>query len=156
MRWLNRMEEICCVSALLAASALIFVNVLMRYLFRSGLNWSEELIRYLFVVVTFLGLSLGVRKKARISIDILELSLKSDLAKKNLELLINIVQLIFAGVVMVISFYYSRFIFSTRQVSSALELPMFYLYLFIAFGFLSLSISTAKEVFSIFNNRGIQ
>jgi len=156
MRWFNRMEEICCVSALLAASFLIFVNVLMRYLFRSGLNWSEELIRYLFVVVTFLGLSLGVRRKARISIDILELSLKSDLAKRNLELLINIVQLIFAVVVMVISFYYSRFIFSTYQVSSALELPMFYLYLFIAFGFLSLSISTAKEVFSIINNRGIQ
>lgn len=155
MRWINKIEEICCVSSLLMASFLVFLNVMMRYLFKSGLNWSEELTRYLFIIVTFWGISIGVRRNARISVDILALSLRSESAKKILELIINVIQLIFAVTVMLISLKFSVFIFSTGQISSALKVPIYYLYLIIAIGSLLLSTSTLKEIFNTMKSRVI-
>lgn len=40
---------------ILLMGVFVFGNVLLRYLFNSGLPWAEELSRFLFVWVTFLG-----------------------------------------------------------------------------------------------------
>lgn len=36
-------------------TALVIMNVILRYVFNSGLSWSEEACRFLFIWVTFLG-----------------------------------------------------------------------------------------------------
>jgi TRAP-type C4-dicarboxylate transport system permease small subunit len=49
-------------SFLFLMGAFIFGNVILRYLFNSGLPWAEELSRFLFVWITFLG-AVGAMKE---------------------------------------------------------------------------------------------
>ncbi|MBM7573588.1 TRAP transporter small permease [Aquibacillus albus] len=50
---------------------LVFLNVVLRYLFDSGLTWSEELARYMFVWVVFLGAVVAMKDKSHIGVDLL-------------------------------------------------------------------------------------
>jgi len=58
-------------AALLAMVLMVFGNVVMRYAFNSGLTLSEELSRWLFVWLTFLGAVVALRKSAHLGTDML-------------------------------------------------------------------------------------
>jgi TRAP-type transport system small permease protein len=48
---------------------LVFGNVLLRYGFNSGITVSEELSRYLFVWLTFMGAVVGMHRRQHLGID---------------------------------------------------------------------------------------
>lgn len=50
---------------------MVFGNVVMRYAFNSGLTVSEELARFLFVWMTFLGATVALREHAHLGVDTL-------------------------------------------------------------------------------------
>jgi TRAP-type C4-dicarboxylate transport system permease small subunit len=63
-------------SVLMAASlalmvALVFTNVVLRYAFNSGIAVSEELSRWLFVWLTFLGAIVALNERAHLGTDTL-------------------------------------------------------------------------------------
>ena len=58
-------------AALLVMVALVFGNVVMRYAFNSGFTVSEELSRWLFVWLTFLGAVVALRDNAHLGTDML-------------------------------------------------------------------------------------
>lgn len=49
----------------------VFLNVVLRTFFNSGLTWSEELSRYLFVAVTYIGAISAMRANAHLGVDTL-------------------------------------------------------------------------------------
>lgn len=57
--------------SLLVMVALVFGNVVLRYGFNSGLTLSEELSRWLFVWVIFLGAVVALRDKTHLGTDML-------------------------------------------------------------------------------------
>ena len=60
------------IAACLAAMVvLVFGNVVLRYGFNSGIAVSEELSRWLFVWLTFLGAVIGLREHAHLGSDML-------------------------------------------------------------------------------------
>ncbi len=60
------------IAALLAVMVvLVFGNVVMRYVFNSGFSISEELSRWLFVWLTFLGAVVAVRSNQHLGTDML-------------------------------------------------------------------------------------
>ncbi len=58
-------------AALLLMVVLVFGNVVMRYAFNSGFTVSEELSRWLFVWLTFLGAVVALRENAHLGTDFL-------------------------------------------------------------------------------------
>ncbi|MDR1119846.1 MAG: TRAP transporter small permease [Dysgonamonadaceae bacterium] len=48
---------------------LIFTQVLFRYLLNSSLNWTEELAKYLFVWMTFIGAAAAFKDRMLIGVD---------------------------------------------------------------------------------------
>jgi TRAP-type transport system small permease protein len=50
---------------------LVFTNVVMRYAFNSGITASEELSRWLFVWMTFMGAIVALRERAHLGTDTL-------------------------------------------------------------------------------------
>ena len=50
---------------------LVFGNVLMRYAFNSGITLSEELSRWIFVWITFLGAIVALREHGHLGTDML-------------------------------------------------------------------------------------
>jgi TRAP-type C4-dicarboxylate transport system permease small subunit len=58
--------------ALLAAMiALVFLNVVLRYAFNSGITVSEELARWFFVWLTFIGAVVALRERQHLGMDTL-------------------------------------------------------------------------------------
>ena len=58
-------------ACLLAMVVLVFGNVVLRYAFNSGIAVSEELSRWLFVWLVFLGAIVGLREHAHLGTDML-------------------------------------------------------------------------------------
>jgi TRAP-type C4-dicarboxylate transport system permease small subunit len=85
------------VAALLAAIFITLLSqVVMRYVFGSPLAWSEELARYLFVWLTFLGAGLAFRLGAHIAVDLLTDYLKQRVGMFSVQLLRLVIQMLVA------------------------------------------------------------
>lgn len=66
-RWINLVIAL----ALAVMVLLVFGNVVLRYGFNSGISISEELSRWLFVWITFLGAIVAVKEHGHLGTDIL-------------------------------------------------------------------------------------
>jgi len=66
---LMRVIEIAIMLALVAMVILVFINVVMRYGFGNGLAVSDELSRYCFVWLIFLGAIVAMREHAHLGMD---------------------------------------------------------------------------------------
>ena len=66
-RWINLVIAL----ALAVMVLLVFGNVVLRYAFNSGISVSEELSRWLFVWITFLGAIVAVKEHGHLGTDIL-------------------------------------------------------------------------------------
>lgn len=64
-----RLVEVVLVLLLAGMVAMVFANVVLRYGFNSGLNISEEMSRYFFVWLTFLGAVLAFRDHAHVGVE---------------------------------------------------------------------------------------
>lgn len=71
-----RLLKIIIVTCLAAMVVMVFSNVVMRYAFNSGLPVSEELSRWCFVWLTFLGSILVLHERAHLGVDIVIQALK--------------------------------------------------------------------------------
>lgn len=79
--YLNHIEEIVIVAMFIAMVLIIFIQVIMRYVFNNSLVWSEELGKFLFVWISWMGISLGERVGEHIKITLLVTKLKWKAAK---------------------------------------------------------------------------
>ncbi|MFP5404942.1 MAG: TRAP transporter small permease [Gammaproteobacteria bacterium] len=70
-RGISRALEIIIVACLAVMSVLVFANVVLRYAFDSGIAWSEELSRLVFVWLIFLGAILASKEHVHIGFDTL-------------------------------------------------------------------------------------
>ena len=66
---LDRFEEIVGGAAFVAMTAMVFVNVVCRYLFNDPIPGSDELATLAFTWSTFLGASLGIRRQIHLGIE---------------------------------------------------------------------------------------
>ncbi|MFB3819453.1 MAG: TRAP transporter small permease [Candidatus Methylomirabilales bacterium] len=69
--WFDRAVEAGIGLAFIAFVLLSFAQVILRYGFGRPLTWSEEVARYLFVWVVFLGAGVAARYRAHIALDFL-------------------------------------------------------------------------------------
>ncbi|UHS59165.1 TRAP transporter small permease [Agrobacterium vaccinii] len=66
-----RFLELLLILLLSGMAIMVFVNVVMRYGFNSGLNVSEEMSRYFFVWLTFIGAVVAFREHSHLGIETL-------------------------------------------------------------------------------------
>jgi TRAP-type C4-dicarboxylate transport system permease small subunit len=78
MEWLDKALDAYCkllewllVLLLAAMVVMVFGNVVLRYGFNSGITFSEELSRWAFVWMTFLGAIIGLKESAHLGTDML-------------------------------------------------------------------------------------
>jgi TRAP-type transport system small permease protein len=69
--WLTRALEVVMVLCLAVMLIMVFGNVILRLFFNTGIDLSEEIPRFAFVWMTFLGAIVGMRRRAHLGVDIL-------------------------------------------------------------------------------------
>ena len=97
---LSRILEVIMVVILSTMVALVFGNVVARYVFNSAITWAEEVARFLFVWLTFVGASFGLMKGLHLGMDMLVVRLKPR-TRSIVELAKALITLAFLGVWMV-------------------------------------------------------
>ncbi len=100
----------------------MFAQVVFRYIFNNSLAWSEELIRFLFVWLTFLGGALAVKSKTHIAVEFFIGLLPGKYLKYTRILNQVLITAFFVAMVVIGSFW----VFYSRGLqSSALGLPVY-------------------------------
>ncbi|MCE8018760.1 TRAP transporter small permease [Halomonas sp. MCCC 1A11036] len=111
---------------MVAIASLTFYQVLMRYGFNKSSSWSEEAIRFIFIWCSLLSVSIGIREKIHIGINIV-VQLFSHVTQRTIEIFAYLLILLFSGSLV---FYGTKVVLSTQyQTSPALGLPMSWVYL---------------------------
>ncbi len=104
---------------------LSFASVFMRYVLNYSLTWAEELARYMFIWLVYLGAALCVRRRKHIVMDIVIASMKPGL-KKVFSLVNNAIMLAFVLVLAQQGFRMMPIL--GTQASTALQIPMSFIY----------------------------
>ena len=109
-------------------AALIFAQVVARYGFKNSITWSEELGRFIFVYMSFIGMAVAIKQKKHVALDLL-LRKVGPRARQIISIINNILLIVLA-----IAIFWSGYKMSgmaMRQISSAMKLSMGYIYLVI-------------------------
>lgn len=69
--WFFRLLELLVVVALVAMVIMVFGNVVLRYAFNSGILVSEEMSRYCFIWLTYIGAMIAMRERDHLGVDTL-------------------------------------------------------------------------------------
>ena len=69
IQWLCRMAEAIAIMALIAATALIMLQIVAREIFVAGLSWADELARYAGLTVIFMGVPALLARDEHVKVD---------------------------------------------------------------------------------------
>ena len=94
---LSRILEVIMVTILTIMVGLVFGNVVARYAFNSAITWAEEVARFLFVWLTFVGASFGLMKGLHLGMDMV-VSRFSPRTRSLIEVVNGFIILAFLGV----------------------------------------------------------
>lgn len=137
----------------------VLIQVISRTFLPKTPSWTEELARYLFIYMVAFGASVAVHKKEFVAVDLI-IDFLPKIIRKLIELVINIVLLLFVTFVLLKSVL-GFAILEYRMVSTAMQVPMQYIYfsMIILFGLLILSfvmeiLYQVKEILSSKGEKG--
>ena len=113
-----------CLVGLLTVS--VFLQVLIRFVFKYPLPWTEEVSRIAFVYTIFIGATIAVREKAHLNVDVL-LVILPPTAATTIKLLGTVLVAIFLVFVTWQGIVFVRV--TGVQVTPVMQVPFRYLYL---------------------------
>ena len=143
-QYTEQAEKIVMGVGLLAISAIVFINVILRYFFEASLVWSEELARYIVVWVTFFGISSCARYNGHVIVDLLPNKLKGN-SKYIQGLVVLIISLGLSIYLAYLSVQFTITQFIAGNTSIAIAIPIWIIYLSTAVGFTLMSYVYARK-----------
>jgi C4-dicarboxylate transporter, DctQ subunit len=151
-RLLSWMEITFVGAALAGASALLFVNVVLRYIFLAPISWAEEMSLYLMVWIVFVGASVAVRTRGHIAVDLLPLVL-SPLGRHRLAIVIGVLVLIFLAAFFYYSGQHTLRVRASGQVTPVMLAPMWLTYLALPVGSALMFVRTCQVLWRLSRQR---
>lgn len=133
MKFFEKIEENIIGIGLLTSVVLVFLNVILRYIFKSSSTWIEEAVRYLIIWVTFIGSAVCFRKSSHMGIDLI-FSLTKGPVKKGIEIFGLIASLLFMGFLFKYGVDLVLFTKQSGQIAPSLEIKLFWVYMGIPLG----------------------
>lgn len=126
-------EEVFIATLLITASAILFTNVVARYLFNAGFVWAEELVRYEIIWMVFIGGSVAVRKGIHIGVEAVVLALPMGGARV-LRVAVSLICIAFCLVLMIYGAQLAEQTQAFGQKTSAMQAPVWVIQLAIPLG----------------------
>lgn len=123
---LSFIEEWVLFIATMAALIALFANVVLRYGFHASMAWSEELVREVIILTTFIGASAAIKARSMIKIDALVQLVP--VLKTPLTFFSNLVTLLFSTMMIYYGWKMAALQVATHQKTIIMEIPLVYLY----------------------------
>lgn len=137
--FLDNSEEIFAGGFLIATVILLFVQVVLRYFFNKSLAWSEELSRYTFLWMIYIGTSLAAKYDGHIRVTA-QLKLVPRALRRHVLVLADLLWLVFNGYVIVEGIRLLQSMSQYPLVSAAMGWDMRYVFAILPIAFVLQSI----------------
>lgn len=124
----DHIEEYLLVSSLAVNVLLVFMQVIMRTVFKNSLTWSEELSRYIFIWQIWLGASTALKYNEHIRVTLIFSFLKNKRIQAAISLIADLIWFLFCAYMVVNGKDLLVSMASRNAVSSGLRLPLTYVY----------------------------
>ncbi len=141
----NHIEEVLLVLMFFTMVVVIFIQVVMRYVFNSSLSWSDELGRFIFVWLSWMGVSIGQREGEHIKITMLTDKLPFKTAH-----FVNILADLIVIVICAVTAYYTVVLVDTISGAKYVSLHISYVwgYAAIPVGCTLMGLRTCKSMYN--------
>lgn len=127
LKWLDdHLEEMLMCIFLSGVVIFMFINVFYRYVLRLSNVWAEEITRFLFIWMVFIGLSYGVKHNSHLRVSIVETFFPK--LTPYLQVIQDAVVLAFVVYLLPAGKSALAKVIETGQKSDAILLPMIYVY----------------------------
>jgi TRAP-type C4-dicarboxylate transport system permease small subunit len=156
-RWLDKyFEEVILVVLLVIINFVMLAQIVARYIFNNSMSWPEEFCRYCYVWTVFLSISYTIQRRSMLRVGVV-MDLFPAKIQNTIKILCNFVILalfwiLFTHAVTIVG----RIKNVTREISSAMRIPMWTVYMstLIGFGFSVVrTIQTLVDDFRHFNDK---
>lgn len=124
-----------------ALALVVFLQFFTRYILNSSLGWTEEIARYLLIIVTFLGAAMAVRKCSHIAVEFCYRYF-DPAGQHRLALLVDAVSAAFYGVA---AWSTAVLAMRTRQLMSSVDLSKSLIYWAVCLGLLAMTIYAVRN-----------
>lgn len=152
LEWGKRIQEWFIGAGLLVIALILFINVILRYIFGSSIEWAEEFTRYGIVWITFIGTSVCIYKGAHLGIDSL-LSLLSQNGARILNSIIIIICVIFSLIFVILSLTITLKAAESGQVSSTIGIPIYFIYGVMPFSGILMTLNYGTQLWNIIHKK---
>lgn len=144
-KFFDKFEEKFLVILMVIEVILVFLQILSRKIFKVSMPWSEELARYMFIWLVWVGASYATKERKHIVIDVLyeRVSPKKQRIFKIISTIIWIVFLVFMSYIS-IKLTYS--VYSGNQIAVGSGMPMWIAYLAIPVGVIMMLIRLIQNI----------
>jgi TRAP-type transport system small permease protein len=120
----------------------VFYQFFTRYVLSDSAAWTEEIARYLLIVVTFLGGSMAVRRNTHIHVEFLYRYLPAAVGR-SMSTLVDLIRLAFLGYATWLAIDLVPRMHNLGM--TVVDLPMSYVYGFVAAGFAMMTFRAAQS-----------
>ena len=148
----NKVEEVFLVVLIAVSVVLLFINVILRYVFNSGIYGADEVARIFFIWMSWLGISIGQRDKEHIRIDILPNALHGT-ARKVCLVLADLVTLAILGTLLVLGCKVTTQFFNNGLSTPMWKFPKYLLFVSVPFSALMMGLRIAAEIVDIITGK---
>ncbi|MDR2792136.1 MAG: TRAP transporter small permease [Treponema sp.] len=146
LKWLDDYFEISiCIVLMSFMTLLLFVQVIMRRVFSQSLYWSEELARYVFIWLIYLGISYGAKIVKHIRIE----AFLNVFPRKLRPCIVILGDVLFLGFAFFIIFTSSDLVkkqLLLKQESPAIHMPMAVIYVAPLVGFVLTAVRQIQTI----------
>lgn len=133
---------------------LVFVQVVMRYVFSNSLSWSEELARFIFLWLSWIGASYAVKERSHFRVEMFADLLKG-LPRRSFEYFVLIVWFVFSFVLTWLGTKLVLFLYDTGQTSAAMDIPMTIPYASVPVGCALMCVRLLVEMYKIYKGEPV-
>ncbi len=144
------------VVGLLSVTFVLFTNVVLRIIFKEGLVWAEEFSRMAIIWIVLGGSSAAVREDVHMRITAITDFYKNEKFKYVINFIVILISIAFS----VFLFYAgSRLVESmiqNNQVTPALEMPLWWIYISIPIGGLMMTIRYIQSLIRLIKKENIE
>ena len=140
----DRFEEIIGTALLAMVVTVVFMGVVLRLVFTSGLTWGEEVSKYGFLWVCYLGASYGIKSNDHIRITFMTDALP-ERVRKVVRIITDIIWIGFNIFIVIFSMDYYLRQKNFLGLSGTLYIPLHYVFLAIPVGFALLTLRLIQQ-----------
>ena len=130
---LNKTEGFLSSFFLAVMTIVIIIQVIFRYFISYSLAWPEELGRYLFIASVYIGSSYAEQEERHLAVTIIRTNCGKWCARY-IPIFVQIIMMVFSGTMAVWGYKMVEFMYNSKQLAPAIEIPMYIAYAVIPFG----------------------